>query len=59
MPLNIENNKPRRLSEAFFLPLCGFSIFEQVDQFDYCFHKFPKKDLVRFKALQYVGDCEV
>ena len=31
MPLNIENNKPRRLSEAFFLPLCGFSIFEQVD----------------------------
>lgn len=46
-------------SEAFFLPLCGFSIFEQVDQFDYCFHKFPKKDLVRFKALQYVGDCEV
>nr|DAV59088.1 MAG TPA: hypothetical protein [Caudoviricetes sp.] len=47
------------ISEACFLLLCSFSIFEQVDHFNDRFHEFLKKDLVCFKALQYVGDCEV
>lgn len=36
------------MSGAFFLPLCGFSIFEQVDQFDNCFDCYQSRKILQF-----------